>query len=290
MKVPAPTIREALVYARARLSIRTDEAPIEAEVLLGHVLGQGRAFLHAHPERRLTEDESAALQRLIERRLRGEPLAYLVGRREFYGLDFLVDPRVLIPRPETELLVERALALAEGPPPVGPRWLVADVGTGSGAIAVSVAYHRPQALVYAVDLSAAALEVAALNTQRHGVADRVVLLRGDLLEPLPEPVHLALANLPYIGEESWAALPEEIAGHEPRSALWGGRDGLDFYRRLLGQAPARLLPQGRLVLEVDPAQVAPLRALAAQALGPKAGFRVWQDYAGRDRAVEIACP
>jgi len=285
-----PTIREALARARAKLSSRTSEALLEAEVLLAHVLGQTRAYLYTHPERRLTYTEWRAYEEILHQRVAGQPVAYLLRHREFYGLDFIVDPRVLIPRPETELLVERVLVLTQKDPPAAARWLLADVGTGSGAIAISIAVHRPRALIYAIDLWAAALDVAALNAQRHGVSERVVLLHGDLLEPLPKPVHLVLANLPYLGDKSWAALPEEIAQHEPRSALYGGPEGLDLYRRLLLQAPGHLLPHGHLLLEIDPQQALPLKALAAQVFGPPVKTFTWPDLAGHDRVLEIEVP
>ncbi|HFD39187.1 MAG TPA: peptide chain release factor N(5)-glutamine methyltransferase, partial [Anaerolineae bacterium] len=188
-------LAHVLDRAATRLRDHGVESPrFDAELLLAHLLGTNRAAILAHPDRSLSPELDARFRNLVARRADREPLAYLLGHREFYGLDFLVDPRVLIPRPETEHLVEEALRLASRLP---PSLRIADVGTGSGAIAVALAVHLPQALVYALDASAEALAVAAANAQRHGVAGRIRCLAGDLLTPLPEAVDLIVANLPY---------------------------------------------------------------------------------------------
>lgn len=260
------------------------EIALEAEVLLGHVLGVARTGLLAHPNRPLSRAEARRYQALLRRRMGGEPVAYLVGHREFFGLEFVVDRRVLVPRPETELLVEQAIAEAQR---IGRVQLhIADVGTGSGAIAISLAKHLPGAKLYGIDLSAGALAVAAANCWRHGVAGQVTLLHGDLLSPLPRAVEIIIANLPYVAPEDVANLPREVVGQEPRLALLAGEGGLGLNRRLLAQARPYLLPGGAIVLEIDPAQT---QAIVAQAKVsfPGAAITVGKDYAGLDRFVLV---
>ncbi len=274
-------LQVALAQAAAMLEKAGIEEPrLDAEVLLTHALGITRAQLLAHPQRQLSSTELTGYRQLIERRARREPLAYIVDHKEFYGLDFFVDPRVLIPRPETELLVEKAIEISQ------PQPVIADVGTGSGAIAVSLAVHLPQALIYATDASSVALEVAARNCRRHGVQDRVHLLQGRLLEPLPGPVDLIVANLPYVSEVEWAQLPPEIRCYEPREALYGGPDGLDHIRRLLAQAGNYLRPEGSILLEIGATQSEAVVALARHHF-PMARAQIIKDYAGLDRVVMV---
>jgi release factor glutamine methyltransferase len=285
------TLREALRWGEQALSKSALDSPrLDAEILLTHALGITRAQLHAHPQSWLSSAELASYRQLIERRTLREPVAYIVGHKEFYGLDLFVDNRVLIPRPETEFLVERAIELA---------WarrlpLIADIGTGSGAIAVSLAVHLPQTLrlrsgqtlVYATDASPEALEVAACNCRRHRVEDRVHLLQGHLLEPLPEPVDLIAANLPYVSQAEWSQLPPEISLYEPREALDGGSDGLDHIRRLLAQAQGYLKPGGAVLLEIGATQGPAVVALAKRHF-PAARIEIARDYAGLDRVVMV---
>jgi release factor glutamine methyltransferase len=259
-----------------------DSPELDAELLLAHLLGVSRAYLLAHPERSLSPSEEQAHAALLRRRANREPLPYLTGRREFYGLDLLVNPHVLIPRPETELLVELALAVA---PPASPL-LVADVGTGSGAIAVALAVHLPQALIYASDVSSEALALAGENARRHGVAERIRFLCGDLCSPLPEPVHLLVSNPPYLSDADLAEAPPEVARFEPREALYGGADGLAAIRRLLAGAGPFLLPGGALLLEIGAAQGAAARELARRSF-PAASIEVRPDYAGLDRLLLV---
>ncbi len=283
------TIREALNQARARLREAEISSPdLDAAVLLGQVLGASRAMLYAHPERVLSEAEASSYATLIERRAQGEPVAYLTGHREFMGLDFLVDRRALIPRPETELLVERALAVVRQRDEAALRDLrVADIGTGSGAIALALAALEPRLpLIYATDVSAEALALAEENARRLGAADRVRFLRGDLLEPLPEPVDLLLANLPYVAPEEARLLSADVRRYEPSLALFGDDDGLGHLRRLLSSAPPLLKPGAVLLLEFGYDQRARLARVIAQAL-PGAQVRFISDYAGWDRLVEI---
>jgi release factor glutamine methyltransferase len=257
--------------------------------LLGHILGCDRSYLYAYPEQELTEEQEVRWGNLLRRRTQGEPVAYLVGEKAFYGLDFGVDKRVLIPRPETELLVERALRvigerLANGQVPV-----VADIGTGSGAIPISVAVHEPRLpLVYAVDVSADALEVARANCLRHGVQSRVQLLQGDLLEPLPESVDVLLANLPYVGENEQPEMQIDVIEYEPHLALFSGPEGLDLLRRLLAEvcADGKLRPGATLLLEIGYKQGDRLTQEARE-IWPGARVNILKDYAGWDRVVQI---
>ena len=277
-------VRQAVLQAVQTLESEGVESPrLEAELLLAHAAGTNRAWVLAHPERPLTPKELTRFRDLAARRARREPLAYITGRREFFGLDLAVDPRVLIPRPETELLVERALDLARRLS--GPA-LVADVGAGSGAIAVALAVHLPDATVYALDETPGPLAVTSENARRHGVADRVLCLQGDLLTPLPEVVHLICANLPYVGSEEWGALAPEIREYEPRAALDGGPGGLEVIRRLLATAGPHLRPGGAVLLEIGAEQGPAARALAGEHF-PGARVEVHQDYAGLDRLVVV---
>jgi release factor glutamine methyltransferase len=265
------------------------EAPLEAEVLVRHVLGADRAALLAHPEQRLSPEQRARLEALLARRQRREPLAYILGFREFYGLAFHVTPAVLVPRQETETLVDEALRWARAPEGAGRPLTISDVGTGSGCIAVSLAVHLPAATVIATDTSPAALEVARENARRHGVEARIAFLLGALLEPVREAVGLIVANLPYIPDGEMAGLQPEVRDYEPREALAGGPDGTALLRALLVQAPPKLRPGGALMLEIDPRLRAALVA-AAQRCFPQAPVRVVQDLAGRDRVLVISSP
>jgi len=222
-------------------------------------------------------------------------VAYITGHKEFYGLDFYVDRRVLVPRPETELLVEKGLEIGRA---ISNPLTIADVGTGCGAIAISLAVHLPRAIIYALDASSEALEVTALNRCRHSVERNVHLLQGDLLSPLPEPVDLIVANLPYVSRAEWEQLPRTIATYEPRSALDGGPDGLDAIRRLLAQARSHLKPQATILLEIGATQGAAATDLARRSFDnpptllrtphfSRATVEVVQDYAGLDRMVVI---
>jgi len=279
-----PTLREALQWGERALAQSALDSPrLDAEVLLAHALGTTRAQLHAHPQRELSSAELASYRQLVERRAQREPVAYIVGHKEFYGLDLFVDNRVLIPRPETELLVERSIGIARAQ----GLFLIADVGTGSGAIAVSLALHLPQALVYATDASPGALEVAACNCRCHGVEGRVRLLQGHLLEPLLEPIDLIVANLPYVSQAELAQLPPEIGRYEPREALSGGPDGLDHIRRLLAQAGRYLRLPGVILLEIGATQGKAVTALA-RCHFPAAKVEIAKDYAGLDRVVMVS--
>jgi release factor glutamine methyltransferase len=277
-------VREALTQATFQLREQGVETPrLDAELLLAYALDVNRAALFTWPERRLTPKELTRFRDLVARRAAREPLAYIVGRREFYGLDFAVDRRALIPRPETELLVEHTLRLAEDMPGA---LRTADVGAGSGAIVVTLAVYLRRASLYALDDSPGALALTAENAQCHGVASRVHCLQSDLLASLPVPVDMITANLPYVTTEEWQHLAPEIREHEPRAALDGGADGLDLIRRLLATAHPHLRPGGAILLEIGASQGAAVTALAREHF-PQAEIRLIQDYAGLDRLLVI---
>jgi release factor glutamine methyltransferase len=263
-----------------------EDASLEAEVLLRHTLRLDRARLYARLQEGLSTADEAAFRSLLARRLAHEPTAYIVEHREFYGLDFEMAPAALIPRPETELLVDESLARLRERPGPGDGPLVVDVGTGSGAIAVALAVHLPLATLLAVDLSREALSLAARNARRHGVEGRVSLLQTDLLAPLALPADVIVANLPYVRTADWEALPPEIREHEPRLALDGGPEGLREIGRLLEQAPPCLAPGGSLLVEVGPPQAAPALEMARRCF-PDACARVLPDGAGLERVLAV---
>ena len=273
------TLRSAWTQARSRLErAGVEDAALEAEVMLRHALGIDRAAFFAALEE---PADAAGLERTIERRESGEPLAYILGRREFYGLDILVTPAVLIPRQETEHLVDAILDLGR----VRAGLAVADVGTGSGAIAVAAAVNLPGCRVYATDVSQAALRVAQANCRIHGVEGRVELRHGDLLDALDGPVDVIASNPPYVRTGEIESLGREI-GHEPAQALDGGPGGLDVIRRLFEQAPAALNPGGAVIVEIDPRQLQAVTSLAAAAFpGGRVSHRL--DLAGRPRVVAV---
>ncbi len=265
------TIGEALGAARGQID------SLDAQVLLGAALGMDRATLLAHPEAALTPEQAARFGGWVARCAAGEPVAYLLGRRAFYDRDFVVTPDVLIPRPETELLLEQVLARADR------ELVVVDVGTGSGALAITLAALRPQMTVYATDISPAALAVARENAARQQAT--VTFYEGDLLAPLIErgiKVDLVMANLPYIPSGDLPGLA--VSRYEPTLALDGGADGLDLIRRLLAQIPQTVNPGAVILLEIGAGQGAAALALVERTLTPKTA-RVILDYAGLDRIV-----
>jgi release factor glutamine methyltransferase len=264
-------------------------ARLDAQVLLSHTLHVERSALYAYPERILTPDQEQQFLTLIERRSHGEPVAYLTGHKEFYGLDFLVDKRVLIPRPETELLVEAALKVCRQMLAAGRTPIVADIGTGSGIIPVTLAVLEPRLpYLYASDISADAIEVAYLNCQRHHVEDRVRLLHGNLLAPVPEPVDILTANLPYVGADEMDELAPDVRAYEPRLALFSGPDGLDLLHRFFAELhESRKLVQGAVVLlEIGYRQREPLTRLLHE-IWPQSTISFTKDYAGWDRLLQV---
>ncbi len=280
------TIRETLLETRETLSRQgITEAPLEAELLVGLALGIDRATLYASLEEAVTGPGEEDLAPLVLRRASREPLPYLLGSREFFGMAFQVRPGVFIPRPETELLVERAISIVEARFPSGGA-VIADVGTGSGAVTVSLAAHLPGARLYGTDVSGTALAVAKDNAQRHGVADRTRFLRGDLLAPVPETVDLVIANLPYIKSAVIPTLEPEVSQFEPREALDGGADGLDLVRRLLDRGVDRMHLPGTILLELDPDQMEAATE-AARTVYAGSSITMTKDLAGHDRVLII---
>jgi len=282
------TLKQTLSRARKILATNNIEnAPLECELLLRHVLSISRDQLYLDLDSELSPEQEATFWQLIERRLSHEPTAYITRQCEFYGLDFYIDPRALIPRPESELLVEAALKFASQHP-AGKDYphLIAEVGTGSGAIAIALARHLPWAKIYASDLSAAALEVANINCQRHGVGNQVQLLLGNMLEVLPEPVDLIVANLPYVRDSEIEKLSPEIQKYEPRLALAGGEDGLDKVRQLCRQAGDWLRPKGCLLLEIGQEQGGEVTTFLRSLL-PSANVEVMPDLSSIERLVSL---
>lgn len=273
------TAAQALTRARDRLkSHLIVDAALECEVLLRYALKIDRVELHLNIQRELTAKEETIFQQLVERRLDGEPLAYITGQREFFGLDYCVNHNVLIPRPETEILVEKALTLAEN----NNIETIADIGTGCGVIAITLALKLAKVKIYATDISASALEAAAANARRHQVTGRVQFLSGDLLEPLPEACDLIVANLPYVREK-------EITGPieaEPRLALDGGPGGLTLIKRLCYTVPVKLKNQGYLLLEIGQGQ-GPVVKEYLRVLYSSAKIKITPDLAGIDRVVSF---
>ena len=245
------TVQSALEWAVRELSRhRIDSPRMSSELMLGHVLGWNRERILTHPEKPLSPETIDRFRSMVLRRAGGEPLQYITGRQEFYGLPFRVTPAVLIPRPETEILVERALAAAMA---LGEGTIrFADVGTGSGCIAVSFARNLPAAIGLATDISIDALAVARENAARNGVLKQIGFVRADFLEGLsPRPLFdLVLSNPPYVAAEDAVMLTREVREHEPAAALFSGGSGLDSYRRLIPQAGSRLVQGGRLLVEV----------------------------------------
>lgn len=261
------------------------EAPLEAELLLAEALDTDRTGLLAALADQLSDDSQQLLKSLVSRRMQREPLAYLRGRKEFYGLEFRVGPGVLIPRPETETLVEETIAVAARLES-GQGTIIADVGTGSGIVAISLAILLPHSKMYATDISSTALSTARDNAGRHDVDARISFLDGDLLEALPERVDIVAANLPYLSTDTISELEPEIGLYEPREALDGGPDGLEVVRRLMRQASEHLRPGGAMLLELDPWQMDAASQAALEAL-PEAAVRRVRDLAENDRVLVV---
>jgi release factor glutamine methyltransferase len=276
------TRREVLDRARELLSHSDiEDAALEAELLLRHTLNIDRAGLYVEFDRVLTSEQEADFWDKIERRMKGLPNAYITGISEFYGLEFYVDDGVLIPRPETELLVEKVIACAHNySSPV-----IADIGTGCGNIAISLAVNLPQASLSATDISDKALDTARRNCERHRVEKRIQLCSGVLLEPLKEPLDIIVANLPYVRTADLPAV--NTNGYEPRVALDGGEDGLDVIRRLCSQVGEKLSPGGSLLLEIGMGQKDALVNHLLR-LFPTAKIEIARDLAGIDRVVHLS--
>ena len=280
------TLRLAMIDGGRYLSAAGIESPrLDAELLLRHALGMNQAEFYLRVDDVIAPDVECRLWPLLQRRARREPLAYITGRKEFWSLDFKVTPAVLIPRPETELLVEAALerarSMLESP------FRILDIGTGSGAIAVCLAKELREAQISAVDISSAALRVARENAERHGVADRIRFAQGDLFAAVAEErgsFDLILANPPYIRSGDLAELAPEIREWEPIAALDGGADGLDIYRRIVNDGGSYLADEGHLLFEIGDGMAKAVGQMIANAGGFETAD-VLQDYAGKERVI-----
>ncbi len=285
-KRAAPTLREILAKSTSYLEDKgSPTARLDAELLLSEALGIDRVQLYVNFDQPLVKEELDRCRELVRRRGRGEPVAYILGRAWFRDLELEVDPSVLVPRPETELLVEAALSFLESrswqQPPA-----VLELGTGSGAVALAVAAAYPAAAVTATDVSREALALAERNARRAGVGGRVRLVESDLFAALDPgaPFDAVLANPPYIADHEWQELPGDVRRYEPAVALRGGADGLDCYRRLVPAAPRYLRPGGLLALEIGWRQGDAVRGLLRET-GAFSGIEVRPDLAGHPRLV-----
>jgi release factor glutamine methyltransferase len=272
-------LKQSLEYARNELRTNNiSDASLEGEILLRHVLSIDRAQLFSQLDQKINPDKIESIKRALARRIDGEPAAYITGHKEFYGLDFIVNHSVLIPRPETELLVEKTIALTKRRKIL----TIADVGTGSGAIAVALAVNLPRVTLYATDISATALEVAVANAAMHGVTDRITFLQGNLLEPLPAEIDLVIANLPYVmtsGIKNDGAL-----AFEPAGALDGGEDGLERFREFCRAARKKLVGEACILMEVGKGQASAVRVLLEKSL-PGRIIGIERDLAGIERVI-----
>lgn len=277
------TIRRIIEWTTAFLARHESESPrLDAELMLAHALECQRIQLYTNYDQHPTPSERQRMRELVQRRALHEPVSYLVGHREFFGLDFHLTADVLIPRPETELLVLEAIDACRAR---NERCRIAEVGVGSGCISVALATNLPRATVTATDISRPALAVAKQNTIKHGVADRVNLLEGSCFDPIPadQRFQMIVSNPPYVTDSEYDSLQPEIRLHEPRTALTAGADGLDVIRRLIHEAPQRLVVGGHLMIELDPAQAATARTLMAPDLWSE--VRAVKDLNGQERIV-----
>ena len=294
---PRPTITSATLATKLALqNAGIDEASLEAEVLTRHVIGIDRAVFYAHPDRIITDHENQQLAILVSRRCQHEPLPYLLGGWEFYGLDFIVSPSVLIPRPETEILVEQALLFAQSSATKkhglttttdgAHQFRILDVGTGSGCIAIALAKHLPQASIIATDISTEALVVSRQNVEKHNLQTQVRLIECNLITARSGTFDLIVSNPPYIPEAEVPSLQQEVSCYEPIIALAGGSDGLGIIKRLLKQAAHITAPDGAIMVEFNPPQRAALISIAHSIL-PDATCKVVKDLAGLDRLLVV---
>ena len=274
-------LKEFFCYTRQILvNNGIDDAALEGELLLRQTLGIDRVQFYQNLEQYITKEQQDILRKLVQRRLRGEPWAYISSYSEFYGFDFYVNNNVLIPRPETEILLDIILNLVQK----HSRPCIADVGTGCGNIAISLALNLPRANICAIDISTPALKVAWLNCYRYGVANRIMLLHGDMLQPLLHPVNFIIANLPYVKHS-------ELDNHsfEPQLAVDGGIDGLKNIRRLCNQIKGKLSPGGCLLIEIGKGQKEAVVSFLNK-LFPTTRIEVMPDLGGIDRVVSMTLP
>ena len=280
------TVQRILQWTTDHLAKHGSGTPrLDAEILLAHARDCPRIQLYTNFDKALTAEERVRMRDLVQRRAKAEPVAYLVGYREFFGLDFAVNSDVLIPRPETESLVVESLQRLKNK--YGPG-RVADVGTGSGCIAISIAVNAPSALCVAIDQSEAALKIAWQNAEAHGVADRVNIRQGDLMSALEagEQFDVIVSNPPYVCSSEIDHLEDTVRMHEPHAALDGGKDGLDLVRRIVAEAPKWLVPDGLLLLEIDPGQADEVMQFATAA-GTFVEAAAVHDLSGRTRVIRL---
>ena len=257
-----------------------ESARLEAEILLAHVLKVSRLYLYVNPEYLLTQEQVDSYNELIERRLKHEPTAYILGRREFMDLNLIVNEDVLIPRPETEILVETVIDQLND---IRSITKIADIGTGSGAIAISLAKHLPYTSIEAVDISEKALHVAKLNANKYNLGSRIIFHLGDLISPLEGKFKAIVSNPPYIPSKVIDTLQSEIKEYEPKISLDGGADGLDFYRRLIADSPNLLTEDGFLAMEIGADQAEPVTDLAQS--GHFREVEIIKDLSHDDRVI-----
>lgn len=278
------TVQEILIQVTKQLQATSQTAQLDAQVLLAHHLGKPRAWILAHPEAPVAESKWEQVKTSADRLEHGEPLPYVTGHWEFFGLDFRVTPSVLIPRPETELLVEKAIQWLQAHP---QRRTALDLGTGTGCIGIALAKHTANLRITLTDISGEALEVARWNAEKQGVLAQVEFRQANLLDGIGGTFELMCANLPYIPSKTVDGLP--VARHEPREALDGGSDGMDYIRRLLLQARGQLTAGGLLLIEIEASQGGKASKLARKDY-PLSNIQILQDLAGRDRCLMIERP
>jgi release factor glutamine methyltransferase len=286
------SVRGLLKFGIARLrDANVPSFTLAAELLLLHILSRDRTWLYAHPEVEVSTTDAERFFELIVRRANGEPTQHLTGKQEFWGLDFEVTPDVLIPRPETEHVIEvaldrlavRELRAGRKQTLIGESLQIADIGTGSGCIAISLAKELPAATIYATEISPVALAVARRNANRHNLADRVRFLEGNLLDGVPPLLDLIVSNPPYVGRREAATLMREVRDHEPKIALYGGEEGYELYADLITQAAVLLKPGGILVLELGHNSLSAVQPLLDATAWTNVG--VTNDLAGIPRVL-----
>jgi len=272
------TIKQALTWVN-RILRKIDSQFIEGSILLSFCLGKDKEYLYTHPEQRLTETQLKNYKKLIARRLKKEPIAYLIKQKEFYGLNFYVNKNVLIPRPETELIIDEVLkTITNNQKPI----TIADIGTGSGCIAVTLAKLLAKAKITAVDISPSALKIAKKNAKKHNVFKKIKFLQGDLIKPLKnQRFDLIIANLPYLTKKELTNVP-----YEPKPALNGGKDGLFYIKKFLSQVKNNIKPTSIIYLEISPPQVNKIKNLVKKYL-PRKKITFIKDLNKRDRIVKI---
>jgi release factor glutamine methyltransferase len=286
VKAKGQTVGETLGKFASRFEKISEMPCLDAQVLLAYFLDRPRSWVLAHPEVQLTENQQTALESLVVRFEQGEPLPYILGNWEFFDLQFDITPDVLIPRPETELLVERGIDWLKQQGRNGQELLILDIGTGSGCIAISLAVNVPGLSITATDLSPDALRVANANAKKMNVSDRITFLESDLfLNPLiPGSFSLVVANPPYIPTKTLCKT--NVYDHEPTLALDGGIDGMALIRRILQELPNRLIPSGLLLMEIEASEGSSVLSLA-RSVFPEARINLHKDLAGHDRLLEV---